>query len=236
MTMQKTPFLGVLRVETPFERAPGDSANVESWNFPVKIKILKDSTVHKVVDLSNDYPQDFIDGWVDLIQEFIDEGAVAAITSCGFLSAIHPILRKRFPGFPIGTSALLQIPIANNLVELGKRVGIITFNENVLGKKHLNGVGVDYDVPIVGVEEGCSFYNLIRKCDPFNYEEHEKDVVAAAKKLVSQYDDIGGIILECANMGPYRLAVQKATNLPVWDIITLGDFVYDVGLARSFNK
>lgn len=233
--MTSGPFLGVLRIEAPFERAVGDSANEGSYNFPIRIKILKNSTVYQVVDTSNNYSDDFINGWVELIQEFIDEGAVAVITSCGFLAAIHPILRRKFPGFPIGTSALLQIPLADSLVEYGKRVGIVTFNEKVLGEKHLKGAGVNYSVPIVGIEEGCSFYRLIRECEPYNYEEHEKDVVKAAKKLVAENEDIGGILLECANMGPFRAAVHKATGLPVWDIITLGNLVYDVGLARSFR-
>lgn len=233
--MAKQPFLGVLRIETPFERAPGDSANQASFNFPIEIRQLKGSTVHEVVDTSNNYSAEFIQGWVDLIQGLKDEGAVAVITSCGFLAAIHPILRDKFPGFPIGTSALLQIPIARNIIATNKRVGVITFNDEVLGKKHLSGVGVDYDVPIVGVEKGCSFYRLIRNCEPYDFDQHEKDVVTAAKKLVSEYDDIGGIILECANMGPFRNAVARETRLPVWDIITLGNFVYDVGLARGFH-
>lgn len=233
--MTKVPFLGVLRIEAPFERPIGDPANEGSWGFPSKIKSLKGSTVHEVVDTSNNYSEEFIQGWIKLIQEFIDEGAVAVITSCGFLAAIHPRLRQEFPNFTLGTSALLQIPIANNLVVPGTRVGIVTFNAEVLGPIHLNGVGVGYEVPTVGIEEGCSFHRLIRKCETYNYEEHEKDVVAAAKKLVASYDNIGGIILECANMSPFRAAVHKATGLQVWDIISLGNFVYDIGLSKSFR-
>lgn len=232
--MPKEPFLGVLRIEAPFERAPGDSANPKSFNFPIKIRQLEGSTVNEVVETSNNYSAEFIQGWVELIQGLKDEGTVAVITSCGFLAAIHPILRDKFPGFPIGTSALLQIPIARNLIANDKQIGVITFNEEVLGSKHLRGVGVEYDVPIVGIEKGCSFDRLIRNCEPYNFQQHEKDIVEAAKKLVSKYQDIGGIILECANMGPFRNAVARATKLPVWDIITLGNFVYDVGLNRTF--
>ena len=230
-----TPFLGVLRIEHDFARPAGDSANQGSFDMPIKIRALKNSTVQDVVHNSNNYPQEFIQGWVSLIQELKDEGAVAVITSCGFLSAIHPILREKFPNFPIGTSALLQIPIANNLVQLGTRVGVITFEGSVLGEKHFKGVGADPNTPVVGIKKGCSFDRLIRNCVPYNFKEHTKDVVEAAQELVTTYDNIGGIVLECANMGPFRKAVREATKLPVWDIVTLGNFVYDVGLSRSFD-
>lgn len=232
--MPKT-FLGVVRVVTEFEKPPGDAANPESFDYPIKIKYIRGSSVEELVSNSNNYSDQFIQNILDKMQELIDEGASAIITTCGFLAIIHPIIRLKFPGFPIGTSALLQVPIANNLVELGKRVGVITFDGDVLGEHHLKGVGADLATPIVGVRKGCSFDQLVRNAIPFDYEANKNDIIEAGEKLIRENKDIGGIVLECANMGPYRHDVQKHFSLPVWDIITLANFMFDVNQPTSFR-
>ena len=53
------------------------------------------------------------------------------------------------------------------------------------------------------------------------------DVVAAARKLVvGAHRDVGALVLECANMPPYRDAVAAATGLPVFDAAQLIAWFY----------
>ncbi|CAH6719338.1 hypothetical protein CLIB1444_02S06216 [[Candida] jaroonii] len=229
------PFLGVLKVNSHFDRPAGDVASLDSWNIPVKVYVMEKSSVFEVVNTSNNYSEEFIQGWVDVAEEAINDGAVAIVTSCGFLATLHHVLQKKFPKTPIGTSSLLQIPIAERLIEPGKRIGVITFDSEFLSVKHLNAVGADPSTPIIGVPHGSSFNRLIRDCEPYDYEEHCKDLIKCAEDLLAQHSDIGGFVLECANMPPFRNCIRKATGLPVWDIVTLGNYVYEVGLARAFQ-
>lgn len=232
---ENSPFLGILKVNSKFDRPSGDVACLQTWEIPVKVKTVENSSVYEVVETSTNYSQSFIDGWVDAAAELIDEGAVAIVTSCGFLATIHPLLREKFPGIVFGTSALLQISIASNLIHPKKRIGVVTFNGDVLCENHLKAVGADPKTPIVGVEKGCSFEKMINCKQSYDYEEHIKDLVKASNKLINDYENIGGIVLECANMAPFRHAIKKATGLPVWDIVTLGNYVYEVGVGKEFR-
>ena len=47
------------------------------------------------------------------------------------------------------------------------------------------------------------------------------DVIAAAERLVRRHRDVGALVLECANMPPYRAAVQAAVRVPVFDAAQL---------------
>jgi Asp/Glu/hydantoin racemase len=51
--------------------------------------------------------------------------------------------------------------------------------------------------------------------------------VKVAKELVTENPDVGAIVLECTNMPPYAKAIQEAVQLPVFDIFTLTDMVYN---------
>jgi hypothetical protein len=42
-------------------------------------------------------------------------------------------------------------------------------------------------------------------------------------------------VLECANLPPYAKAIQDAVNLPVFDFVTLTNFVYSAVLRREFT-
>jgi hypothetical protein len=55
-----------------------------------------------------------------------------------------------------------------------------------------------------------------------------KEMEQAARRLVRRYPDVGAIVLECTNMPPYADAVRRVTGRPVFDVVTLVDYVYAV--------
>jgi len=46
--------------------------------------------------------------------------------------------------------------------------------------------------------------------------------------------EVGAILLECSDMPPYAAAVQGATNLPVFDFITLSRYAHSVVVQRPY--
>ena len=54
----------------------------------------------------------------------------------------------------------------------------------------------------------------------------EKEVVAVARNMVAENPQIRAILLECSLLPPYGAAVQAAVNLPVFDYITMINFVF----------
>lgn len=54
----------------------------------------------------------------------------------------------------------------------------------------------------------------------------EKEVVDAALILVKKHSKVKAIVLECTNMPPFTHAVEQATGLRVWDVLTLGKWLY----------
>ena len=62
----------------------------------------------------------------------------------------------------------------------------------------------------------------------------EKEIVSVAKKFVSENPEIGAIVLECSSFPPHAAAIQEATNLPVFDFITLINMVYSAVRQRRY--
>ena len=62
-------------------------------------------------------------------------------------------------------------------------------------------------------------------------QQTRRDIVDAARRLVSEHPDVGAIVLECTNMPPYTADIQRETGRPVFDIVTLVTMVHDALVA-----
>jgi hypothetical protein len=60
------------------------------------------------------------------------------------------------------------------------------------------------------------------------------EVVQAAKEITSNHPEIRSLLLECSMMPPYSEAVQQATGLPVYDFLTMIDYVYTAVVKKHF--
>ena len=58
---------------------------------------------------------------------------------------------------------------------------------------------------------------------------------ATALELLNDDSDIGAILLECSDLPPYAAAVQAATQLPVFDFITLIRWLHHATTQRPYS-
>lgn len=61
------------------------------------------------------------------------------------------------------------------------------------------------------------------------------EVVKASQELVSNHPKVQAIVLECTNMPPFTRLVEKATGRKVWDILTLGRWLYSGAVGQDWK-
>ncbi len=211
--------IGILMLETEFERFVGDVGNVATWRFPVVLRTVQGARPEIVTALDDDA---LLEPFVEAGRALAGEGVAGITTSCGFLSIYQRELARRLP-VPVATSALLQVPVVERLLPPRQRAGVITFNERTLGARHLTGAGCPIDTPVAGLLDGGRFQRAVlgeRSLDGF--EVREADAVEAAERLCTTPGvEIGAIVLECTNLPPHAKAVARATRRPVHHVISL---------------
>ncbi|WWC89609.1 uncharacterized protein L201_004534 [Kwoniella dendrophila CBS 6074] len=241
-TDRKVPKLGVLQLKTSFPRPPGDVGNPKSWgDVPVVIRVVEGATGDLVV--GNKWDSSLVDAFVREGQKLIEEeNVVAFVTTCGFLATMHPLLVNRLPF--IGTSALIQVAWLQQSFYPGEHskdsVGVITFKKSALTEQHLISVGAHPETPVYGLPESTDpkqgvFKAVLESRIPYDFEGMEKEVLAAANKLVTNHPKVKAIVLECTNIPPFSNSIQKATGLRVYDVLTLGKWLYAGATPRDFR-
>lgn len=209
--------LGILMLETQFPRIPGDIGNALTWDFPVHYRVVPGATPDKVV--RND-PRLLLDKFIEAGQELVRMGCDGITTNCGFLSLIQDQVKDAL-GVPVATSSLMQVPMVQQLLPAGKRVGIITISKDALTDAHLAAAQVPLDTPIVGTDGGrCFTRDILGDKTQIDFDACRLDLVDAARNLVDTYPDVGAIVLECTNMVPYAQDIRRITGLSVFSIYT----------------
>lgn len=214
MSRSSTPFLGIVMLDTRFPRPLGDIGHPGTWaraGMAVRYRRVADASPTRVVieaDGALHTP------FVQAMQALADEGASLISTSCGFLAAQQALFAQAVP-VPVISSSLLQCAHL-------AAPGIVTFSAASLTPSVLQGAAVPPGTPLEGLEPGCELHRRILGNETtLDTVAAEHNVVQAAKRLVEQHPNIQNIVLECTNMPPYRVAVEKATGRPVHDIETL---------------
>lgn len=211
-------MLGILTLDTTFPRIAGDVGAPETFDFPVLHEIVAGAYVEDVVHRRR---ETLLPAFVDAGRRLVDAGCTGIATTCGFLVRWQAELTQDLP-VPVLTSALLQLPLVERTLPAGRHAGILTYSAADLGADALAAAGIDPYTPIEGIEPGSYFAQTIRlgraTLDPDRMRE---DTLAAARRLLRTHPHVAALVLECANMPPYRDAVEEATGLPVYDAAQL---------------
>jgi hypothetical protein len=78
------------------------------------------------------------------------------------------------------------------------------------------------------------FSALMERRGHFDNEVLRNELVALASDLVRDNPDIGALLLECSDMPPYSYAIQSAVNLPVFDFITMVNYVHSTIAQKPY--
>lgn len=224
--------VGILMLETKWPRVPGDTGHAATWPFPVLYKVVKGATARVVVhEKGRGLGQAFLDAAAELVKE----GADGITTTGGFLSIFQQELAAH-AGVPVASSSLLQIPLVQQLLPPGKRVGVLTVQGQRLGADHLAAAGAALDTPIVGTENGKEFTRVLLGDEmEMDYAQAEEDVLDAGREMMARHPDVGALVLECHNMAPYSWRLQNELGVPVYDVYTFVKWFHSGLEPRSFG-
>lgn len=214
--------LGIIMLDTTFERPAGDAGNAASWPFPVLFRTVRGAGARAVVDGRE---TELLDGFVEAGEELVRQGACALTTSCGFLVLRQGLLSARL-GVPLATSSLLQVNQVSALLPSGKTAGVITYDSASLTHQHFLEAGIATPPPVAGLPENGAFRGLIEGGERYDRARLERELMDTIADLLDREPSVGALVFECTNLPPFSQAATQRFGLPVFDILTLGRWLY----------
>jgi len=226
------PLIGILCWEegcsprglVQLEKLVGNSTNPETFEFIIKYSKVKGANIHTILE---NPCHKTLQSMINEAQKLEKQGIKAITTSCGFNAVFQRELSDSV-SIPVFTSSLMQVPLVQHMLTEQQSVGIITAKKSALSEKHLENAGITKQmrVQIQGLEDYFEWNKIFSSPEEdIDISTVEKDVVSSACSMMSEAD-IGAFVVECTDLPPFSKAIRKATGLPVFDFVTLTNFVY----------
>ena len=225
--------IGILLLDTSVPFIPGDVANATTYDFPVRFRKVDGYTVKQA--LGKD--PSVYGALKEAAEDLVAQGVRAVTGDCGFM-ALHQKRLADELGIPVFLSSLLQIPFIRSILGSAAKLGVITADSRSLDSELLAAVGVqDTDrLVIAGLQDLEQFYRFaIEETGTLDDEAVQAEVVSAARELVKEDTAVRAILLECSLLPPYAAAVQEAVNFPVFDFVTMINYVFSAVVKQRFS-
>lgn len=225
--------VGILLLDSPVPFIPGDVANATTYDYPVRFKRVEGFSVKKALTKDESvYP-----ALLSAARNLTENGVRAVTGDCGFM-ALHQKRLKNELDLPVCLSSLFQIPMIRHMLGDGQRIGVITANAKSLTPGFLEDIGIEpgEDLMINGLENSSEFRaSVLDECGTLDSKEIEREVVETARSLADRDQNVRALLLECSVLPPYGKAVQDAVSLPVFDYVTMIDYMFSAVVKHNFH-
>jgi len=224
--------IGILILDAAYPCIPGNVGNASTFSFPVRYKRVKEASIERLIKQKD---ITLLEPFIDAAIELQEEGVKAITGACGFMALFQREVSAAVD-VPVFLSSLLQIPFIYQIKK--QKIGIITADSKSLTPEHFISVGVTKEIPLLigGMEDQKEFREaILEEKGTLDSDLIEGEVVGVAKKLITENPDIGALVLECSDLPPYAHAIQKEVNLPIFDFITMIQYVHAALVRREFQ-
>jgi hypothetical protein len=214
---------GLMQLET----LVGNSTNLKSYAYPVRLKPVQGANVHTI--LENPDPA-VLKTMIEDARALVADGVKAITTSCGF-NAIFQRELAAAVNVPVFASSLLQVPLVKQIHGTSSEICVITARASALRPEHFVSAGIANQEGLVirGLED-CKAWNQIF-AEPeadVDLEEIEREVLGTALQAIEEHPNIRAFVLECTDLPPFSNAIRRQTGLPVFDFITMVNYFHSV--------
>lgn len=225
--------IGILLLDTVVPFIPGDVANATTYAFPVRFRTVEGFSVARAIGKDPSVYDALHAAALDLVSQ----GVRAVTGDCGFMALHQRRLADALP-VPVFLSSLLQIPFIRAILGRDAKLGILTADSRSLDAALLDAVGVPAmdRLVIEGLETREHFYRFaIEETGTLDPDKVEAEVVAAGREMFSRQPAIRAFLLECSLLPPYAAALSAAVGLPVFDYITMINYVFSAVIKQRYS-
>jgi hypothetical protein len=224
--------IGILVLDLWYPLLPGNVANASTFEFPVQYHVMRNTTIPMIHAADPALLDHILEGARKLVQQ----GARAIVGACGYFANYQKEAASALP-VPVFLSSLLQLPVVLQALQPNQRVGIVCANEAALTDHTLASCGVQdrSQIVVTGAQSIDEFRSILDCTGEFNSRRMEQELVSLTREFVERHPDIGAVLLECSDMPPYARAIQNAIRRPVFDFITMIDWIQRAVVRKPFR-
>lgn len=221
--------IGIIAVDLVYPKLPGNVVNATTYSYPVIYKKVS-FEIEQLFDGAPELEKMI----VDAAKELVKDGARAIIGACGYFAHFQKQVAAAVD-VPVFMSSLCQLPIIKIGLKPEQKVLVMCASGDSVNQEFFSKVGANLDDCIIqDVGSMESFAPIRWGKTVLDNKKLTEDLAALAKKAMEEHPEVGAILLECSDLPPYACEIQRATGLPVFDFITMIDWVEHAVVQKRY--
>ncbi|NIB38045.1 hypothetical protein HBA55_00530 [Pseudomaricurvus alkylphenolicus] len=212
--------IGILCLdEEPQPSPPGAVNNASSFACPVVYRVVPGFTTTKLVDGNNDC----VDNMIETARELQREGVQGIISNCGCAIALQSMIASAV-SIPVALSPLLLLPMIARSIGAQKTIAVMSAPST---HKHMVNMIARAGIEVANPVTTCGA-DIVKQSETadLDFSATEASLVHSARQLMADNPHTGAMVLEDGRFPPYAKAIQDTSGVPVFDAITLADFLF----------
>lgn len=212
--------IGVIAVDLVYPKLPGNVVNATTFSYPVLYKKLEFD-----IELLFEGAPELEGIIVEAARELEAEGVRAIVGACGYFAHFQQQVADAV-NVPVFLSSLCQLPLIKLGLKQDQKIAVFCASAENIDDGILTRIGATMgDLIIQDVGSMESFAPIRWGRTELDNDRLTEDLYHLAHDLAKSHPEVGAILLECSDLPPYAYTIQAATDLPVYDFITLIDWV-----------
>jgi hypothetical protein len=222
--------VGILHLDVWYPLLPGNVVNASTYDFPVRMQCVPGSSQERILCADDS----LLDSLIETGKLLEMEGCRIICGACGYFGHFQRRVADALD-LPVMLSSLIQIPWIKTALKSDQKVGLIAADGPSLNANIWESCGVNPDdVVVKAIPEKHEFDLILHSKGHFDNDK-VRDVIVRTALDLSANPEIGAILLECSDFPPYSADVQKATNLPVFDYVTLINYAHSAVAQKPYS-
>ncbi len=224
--------LGVLHIASPIHYLPGHLQNATTLTFPVAYECVRGVDAADVFTGSTRLEL----GLQRAASRLERRGVRAIVGACGSFAAFQSGLTERV-NVPVYSSILTMVNFVLNSLPSRRKLAIVfatqeSFSERVRNECHIRETD---RLLLTDCMSLPAFHSMLTARFSPQTAQLEAQVVEHIGSFIAQHPETGAIILQCSELSPYAAAIQRQVRLPVFDVVTLAQWVFDCVVRRAYQ-
>ncbi len=221
--------IGIIAIDLVYPKLPGNVVNATTFSFPV----LYERVSFEIEALFRGDPA-IRDQIVAAAVRLEEQGVRAIIGACGFFAHFQKDVSAQVK-VPVYLSSLCQLPIIGIGLKENQKVAVLAASGESVTPSMLEKVGASKEMcEVFDVGHLESFAPIRWGKTTLDNGALTQDLEELAAQIRREHPEIGAILLECSDLPPYAAAIQRASGLPVFDFITLINWVEHAVVQKTY--
>lgn len=221
--------VGILVLDTAHDLVRGNVQHAASFDFPVLYEVVRDVSGTALMSGDPAAASAIVAG----ARRLEAAGVQVIVGACGSFANYQSAVAAAV-GVPAFMSILLEVPLLLRALPPSRRLGVIfastaSFTDRVRSEC---GISSSDRIVALGADAIEAFRPILAQSGPLDSSALERGLVELAISALQKDSAIGAWLLQCSDLPPYARAIQAATGLPVFDMISLIHHVHDAASPR----